>query len=157
MTKRQVPGEARIAKRWTQIGGDVGAWQATGRFPQYSVVLVRVGGMSDPRAIVPKVWVVHIAPIPVDDERGPGYFVEKAMFFFSDLVWSDEFGRVGIDRGEWESLSFEERAASLVERWLRSDPLPAHAEEQIGGQARTVEKWSDALPTRSSNIVWWKR
>lgn len=124
-----------MSSRWTQTGGDMNP-------KSHGAVITRRAKSS----LGDQIEIVEIEP----SEDGEGYFVQECEISFSDLVWEknkDVARTNGRSRSEWDELPMEARAEDRLRHWGC-----AH----LGGENRFVKKWSDALPTKSAQIKWWR-
>lgn len=125
-----------MAKNWKQVGGDVNP-------KDYGAILARVDSSG--------VEVVRIDPVDEDDEKS-GWFVTTAYFYKTDLEWGGQTkpenmaSSMSFDRQEWEQTPLEGRGAIAMEY---------HGTGWSGENHKTT-KWSQALPTKSNQIQWWK-
>lgn len=122
-----------MAKRWEQVGGDVNP-------KDYGAVIAVLDGDT--------VDVQRIDP----NEEGPGWHVDSATFYLSDLEWDgsakapDIARTMGISKEEWEGMGPLARAAAAMQ----------YHGSGWSGSSEIVTKWSHALPVKSNQIKWWK-
>lgn len=120
-------------KRWEQVGGDVNP-------KNHGAVLAVLDGDS--------VDVVRIDP----NEEGPGWHVDSATFYKSDLEWGGQAhpeqmaGPMGFTREEWDETNLVNRAAIAM----------GYHGAGWSGNSEIKTKWSEALPVKSNQIKWWR-
>jgi hypothetical protein len=117
--------------RWTQVGGDMNP-------KDHGAVLALNEGTS--------VTIIDIEP----NEEGPGWHVTEAAFHDSDLnrpnpnaVRLASFAGMSLE--EWADLPLEQKGETAI-RYFGSS---------WSGDTKLVKKWSDALPTKTSNQIKW--